>query len=497
MDLLKNPFHILGATTRDNKIKITDLAEECRLLSDANECMDAQSTLIRPQNRIAAEIAWLPGVNSEHIDSLLKQLDSPHQNLLNITDLPPLARANVLTAGLLHLSNTTSTNLVEWILAISHAYERIDPEEVRGTLNEERNLSGFPQIADLSVITAEIQNQRRYYSQILSFVINNLSVAERARILTLTLETVIGNGNNRCPILIDDLIPTYELDVGDYLEKKQKIIEAQDEKIRVMVDAKNPDTALQPIVNQLIQTVKEWDAIAQPIQLSKRSRGERHIASFEIAWRVQKLAVDLFNEYLKYDFSLQFLNMLLEVFAEVPEIVERITKDKKDLETQIHEVKGIEKFEEINTQVEKLKEAADAKKPDYTLTPMVNQLIQTVKTWDPSTQPTEANEAVAFTVRSIALHFWNEHQQLNYARQITNVLLEVFREPGIYSRIAEDKRTLERIGVQNRIRELQSKSSISQESRNQGMGCLLFLVGIISIIPVGILGILWALFGTY
>lgn len=128
MDLLKNPFHILGATTRDDKIKIMDLAEECRLLSDTNDCMDAQSTLIRPQNRIAAEIAWLPGVNPDHIDSLLKQLDSPHQNLLHIADLPPLASANVRTAGFSRLSNIESANLMEWILAIAHDYERTHSE---------------------------------------------------------------------------------------------------------------------------------------------------------------------------------------------------------------------------------------------------------------------------------------------------------------------------------------------------------------------------------
>ena len=427
MDLLKNPFHILGATTRDDKHKIMDLAEECCLLSDADECMAARAVLIHPRKRISAEIAWLPGVNPEHIDSLLKQLDSPHQNLLNIDDLPPLARTNVLTAGLSRLSNIASANLMEWILAIAHAYERIDDEEVRRTLNADRNLSGFPQITDLSVITAEIQNQRRYYSQTLSSAINNLSVTERARILTLTLETVIGHGNNRCPILIDELIQSYELEVGSDLEKKQKIIEALDEKLRAMLDTKSTDSELELIVHQLIDAVKEWDTIAQPIQLSKRSRGERHTASFEIAWKIQKLAVDMFNEYLKCDFPLQLLNMLLEVFAEVPEIVERITKDKKDLIRHEHEVKGIEKFKEINTQVEKLKEAADAKKHDYTLTPMVNQLIQTVMTWEPYKQPNEANDAVAYSVRSIGLHLWNEHQKLDFAIQITDMLIGVFQ----------------------------------------------------------------------
>ncbi len=448
MDLLENPFHILGATTRDNKHKITDLADDCRLLSDADECTDAESTLKRPQNRIAAEIAWLPGVDPEHIDSLLKQLDSPHQNLLNIIDVPPLARANFLTAGLSRLSTNGYPDLMEWILAIAYANDRINAEEVRVVLNEERNISGFPQIVDLSVISDEIQKQKRYYTQTLSSAINSLSLNERARVLTLTLGIVISSDNNRSPILIDDLVKSYEVEVGDDLEKKQKIIGAHDEKLRVMADAKNPDNTLQPIVNQLIQTVKEWDTIAQPIQLSKNSRGERHTDSFEIAGRVQELAVHLFNEYLKYNISLQLLNMLLEVFAEVPEIVEQITIDKRNLEKQIHEVKGIEKFQEINTQVEKIKEAADAKKPDYNLAPMVNELIQTVKTWDPTTQPNEANEAVAFTVRGIALHLWNEHQKLDFAIQITNTLIELFKGVNamgeLNHRLNEDKRVLDK-----------------------------------------------------
>lgn len=442
-----------------------DLAEDCCLLSDADECMDAQSTLTRPQNRISAEIAWFPGVNPEHIESLLKQLESPHQNLLNIIDLSPLARANVLTAGLSRHSNIASTDLLEWILAISHAYERIDHEDVRSVLNEERNLSGFPQITDTSVISTGIQNQRRYYTQTLSSVLNNLSVTERARILTLTLETVIGNHNSRCPILIDDLIQAYEQTVGEDLEKKQKIIEAHDEKLRAMANAKNPDTTLQPIVEQLIQAVKDWDKIAQPIQLSKRSRGERHTDSFEIAMCVQKLAVYLFNEYNKFDFTLQLLNMLLDVFAEDPEIVEQIERDKKTLEARIHEEKIFEEFKVVETQVENLKAAADVKKPDSILTPMVNQLIQTVKTWDTSTQPIEANAVLGFTVRNISLHLWNEHQKLDFAIQITNTLIEHFKGVNgmgeLNNRLNEDKKILDKHAIN--ARGLQRFNNIKRE----------------------------------
>ena len=480
MDLLKNPLHILGASTRDNRHRIMEIAEERSLLSDADECMEARTVLINPRKRISAEVAWLPCVDPDRTDDVLKQLDPPHQDLLNIIGLTPISRANVLTAGLSRLSDIASNNLVDWIFAIAQAFERIDPEEVQGTLNEERRLSGFPQITDLSVITAEIQNQRRYYSQTLSSVIKNLSVNERARVLTLAIEWSTGNDKTRCPILIEDLVTSYERGVEEFLEKKQKIIEAQDEKIRVMVDAKNPDTALQPIVNQLIQTVKEWDTIAQPIQLSKRSRGERHSTSFEIAWRVRNLAYDLFSEYGKFDFSRKIINMLKEVFAEVPEVSEHITADFKAL-------RGIEKLEEIKNNVEKLKEAADTKKHDTTLAPMVNQLIQTVKTWDTSTQPIEANEVIAIVVRNVALHIWNVHHKLYYAKQITNTLYDVFivsKSVGIEvaQRLIEDKATLIKLDAQRKLIDTVQRRSTQ---RPADTGCLMQIIfGLIGLMAV-------------
>ena len=473
MDILKNPFHILDATTRDNRHRIMELAEERSLLSDADECMAAQGILIHPLKRISAEVAWLPGVDLSTSDEVLKRLDSPNQNLLSITGLTHIARANLLVSELSRLPNLPSSNIAERILTIAQASEAINSETVCAALNEDRRVSGFPEISDLSAIDDEIRKQRSYYRQVLTSVLENLSVTERARVLTLAIEWSIGNDKPRCPILIEDVILSYELGVQDFLEKKQKIIEALDEKLRAMVDAKNPDTTLQPIVYQLLEAVKEWDTIAQPIQLSKKSRGERHTASFEIAWRVRGLAIYLFNEYGKLDFSQQITNMLKEVFAEVIEVEERIMEDLEALEKQAHITKSFKKFEEINTQVEKLKEVADAKKLNYVLAPMVNELIQTVKTWNPSTQPVEANNAVAITVRNMALHLWNEHQKLDFAIQITNALIGVFKGVNgmseVTNRLGEDRITLYAM-------DMQRKQAIEQQQKRGDTGCLLQIV---------------------
>ena len=355
MDILKTPFHILGVTTRDNRHKILELEEERSLLSDADECKVARETLINPRKRISAEVAWLPGTDPPLSDVVLRHLDSPNQNFLNITGLTHIARANLLVSGLSRLPNLLSSNIVERILTIAQASEAINSETVCTILNEDRRASGFPEITDMSAIDDEIRKQRRYYSQTLTSVLENLSVNARARVMTLLLETSTSNGRYQCPILIKDLIPVYELGVQNSLEQKKKIIEAQDEKLRAMADAKNPDTTLAPIVDQLLESVKEWDTLAQPIQLSKKSTGQRHDASFEIAQRLRILAADLFGEYGKFNVSRNIINMLKEVFAEVPELAEYICEDAKALEKQIPLVRGVENLKRLMDKLKNLR----------------------------------------------------------------------------------------------------------------------------------------------
>ncbi len=448
MDLLKNPFYILGATTRDNRHRIIALEEERSLLGDADECMSARATLITPRRRISAEVGWLPGADPDFADLVLNQVESASQNLLNITGLTPIARANLLVSGLSRLPTPWSSNLVEWIQAIAESAEAINSDLLRSILNIDRRASGFPEITDMTVIADEIRKQRGYYSQTVTSVLEGLLVNERVNVMTLIVETST-RGGRYPPILIKDLVTAYELGVQGPLAQSQKIIEAQDTLIREIAAAESQDTTLARTVAQLLGTLRDWDRLVQPIQLSQRSTGVRHNASFEMAMRFRQLAADLFIENRKSDFSRKILNTLQDMFAEIPEIAENLAKDSRELEEQINFVRIVERIEEIQSQVKKLEASADARKPDYTLTPIVHQLIQTLKTWQPSTHPTEANLTVAYTVRNIALHLWNEHQKLDFAIQITETLSDIFRGvpemDEVNQRLSEDIVTLNTI----------------------------------------------------
>lgn len=332
MDLLQNPFHILAANPRDNRRKIMELADERSLLLDSSECTQARSDLTNPRKRLSAEIAWLPGIGPKRSSEIISLLESSIADLLCMDKLPSIARANLLAAGLPRLPDYLSGDIAEWIVKIAWAFEEIDLEVLRAIINEERIVSGFPEVTDLSAVESEVQERRRHYRQTIKSALDNLPANELVEAVTVAVESATDDGEEHGPILIADLVDSYEVEAQAFLEKEEESIKCLVEKLRATVDDERPDSALAPMVNQLIQVVKNWDTVAQPIQVSTKSRGLDHDASRRVARLVRDLAIHIFNEHGKLDFSQQLTNMLQEVFAEVGEVAERTAEDVSALD---------------------------------------------------------------------------------------------------------------------------------------------------------------------
>jgi len=335
MDLLQNPFHILTATPRDNRNRLMDLSDERSLVVDSGECMQARSDLMNPRKRLSAEIAWLPGLSPKNTESVLSWLSKPAHLMPPSTTLEvlsPLVRANILASGLHKLAKQNNTSVAEWILPLARAFEEINPEELCKILNEERTVSGFPQVTDLSAVKAEIQERRRHYRQVIKSALDSLPTKELIKVVTVVVKSATDDGEEHGPILIDDLVDSYEVEAQAFFEKEEENIKILVEKLTAAAGAERPDSTLVPMVNQLIQVVKNWDFVAQPIQVNTKSRGLDHDASHRVASLVRGLAIDLFNEYGKLDFSQQLTNMLQEVFSEVAEVAEQTAEDASTLD---------------------------------------------------------------------------------------------------------------------------------------------------------------------
>ena len=384
MDLLQNPFYVLTATQRDNRHRIMELADEQGLLSDPDECRAARDTLINPRKRISAEVAWLPGIAPERAYDMLLLLEAsagkhitnhkpasivpvgllssslsclPNARTYNVADkildllkssegdftevakflsidkLKPVAQANLLAARIARLPDYTPKTVAKWVIAIAKAFEGVNPQEVLTTLNQERKTSGFPKIADLSVIETEIRNRRLYYRQVIKSALENICDAKaRVKAVTIVLsdaDSADESSESRWPILIETAIDSYEVGAQAPLEIVEKSIETLNKELRIAAEAETPTFA--SMVDELIETVKDWGIIALPIQLNKKRQGLHDTASHRVGNCVRELAIHLFNEYDKLYASQQILKTLKVVFDRLPEIVERITLDLETL----------------------------------------------------------------------------------------------------------------------------------------------------------------------
>jgi len=331
MDLFQNAFYVLGATPRDDRRRIVELAEERSLHVDPDKCTRARADLLNPRKRLSLEVAWLPGAGPRRVAEVILAVSGPPSALLEMGSLAAMARANVLAAGLSRLPPSDPHALANWLLELALALEDVDPDDLRVVINEDRVVSGFPEVSDLSLVEAEVQERRRYCRQVMDSALDALPSADLVKALTTAVDVATLGGEEQGPVLIDDLVDSYEAKAQEFIEQETQNIEVLAERLRTAAAAKHPTSALASLATQLGQVVRNWDTVAQPIQVSRKSRGLDHEASHRVARVVRDLAVQLFNEHGRIDLSQQLTALLQEVFAEVVEVSERTAEDANTL----------------------------------------------------------------------------------------------------------------------------------------------------------------------
>lgn len=338
MDILRNPFYVLSASPLDSRATIKASFDALSLKVDQNWLQEAQSALTNPRKRLAAELSWLPGVDPRLYPELLKKTQLSAPELLVESDLPPLARANLLTSALQGMIQRDAPNVALWVLQIARDFEKIDAQALLETVNAGRKAARFALVSDLSLIEDELREKRGYFRQALYAELKKLATfPEISFALTRAAESATDVGKRQGPVLLDDLIDAYEVDAQKFLDEEEKTVKNLVERLRAgarrLIDSGPQPTGpdLQPIVNELISALKQWDFYAQPIQVSARSRGLGHPASVALGTLIRCLAVDLSNTYARYDLSMQLTRALQTVFAEVEEVAEQTAEDAQAL----------------------------------------------------------------------------------------------------------------------------------------------------------------------
>lgn len=336
--LHKTPFAILGVTTRDDRRRIVELAEEKSLELDHDVCQKARSDLTNPRTRLSAEIAWLPGVSPRKASQLVENLLHDPMAVREESGLPTLAHLNLLAAAFEAVdSEHDAEDLASFIQEVAYLVDEIDPEDVLRDINEDRAVSGFPEVRALDQIEAELAERKRYYRSAIKDALDRLPPTTLVQVMTDTVEGVTLGGEDHAPELIDDLVDSYEVETQGFLQKEAENVHKL---IKAARDSANSgEAAVKPYVDKLDAVARNWDKVAQPIQLSAKARGIDHEASRDLAYEIRSLAIDLFNTHDMLTQAQRLTGLLQELFVELPEVSERVEQDADALADIFHERK--------------------------------------------------------------------------------------------------------------------------------------------------------------
>ena len=298
MDLFRNPFYLLNATPRDNLKRILELEEERGLLMDAKECAQASADLRNPRKRLSSEIAWLPCLGSKREKKLIGLIASNPDKALNVDNLPPIARVNLLATGLFHLSKVNGPeDISKWILKLAWEFEKVFPKDVCFLVNEDRVTSGFSKIDDISAVEEEIRARRQYFVRVVTSALNKLKTRNLVKALTIVIESATDKGKKHGPILIDDVVEHFELKAKPFFEREGENIKKLLDQVEYAIECQQPMPIIEKLLSQIEKVVMNWDMVAQPIQVSNMSRGIEHEQSLRVAGFIRELALTLHNEY--------------------------------------------------------------------------------------------------------------------------------------------------------------------------------------------------------
>lgn len=328
--LHKTPFALLGVSSRDDRRRIVEQAEHKSLELNHDDCQKARSDLTNPRNRLGAEMAWLPGVSPRRASQLLEGLLRDPMSVRRESGIPTLAHCNLLAAAFEAVTTDEQTDdLATFIQQMALLVDELDPDEILREINEDRSVSGFPEVKGAEVIEAELADQKRSYRNAIKSALDRLPPAALLDAMTKAVDGATGGGNDHAPELIDELVDSYAVEVQSVLEKEAETIQKLLRSARDSVSAGEASVA--PFIEKLERVARNYDRFAQPIQLSAKARGIDHDPSRDVAFSIRSFAIDLFNDHGMLALSQRLTALLQDLFAELPDVSERVSEDARAL----------------------------------------------------------------------------------------------------------------------------------------------------------------------
>lgn len=474
--LHESPFAVLSASPRDDRRRIVDLAEEKALEIDHAKCQKARSDLTNPRTRLSAEVAWLPGVSPRRAQTVTQALLTDPMAARSEVGLPALAHCNLMAAAFEAVdAQDAPQELAEFILEMALRVDELDPEEILQAVNEDRAVSGFPEVRGTDQVESELAERKRYFRNAIKDALNRLTPGALVEAMTLTVDRATKGGTEHAPELIDEIVDSYAVETQSFLTKEAENVEKLIGAVRE--SAKAGEATVRPLIDRLDGVIRNWDKVAQPLQLSFKARGLDHDASRDLAYKVRSVAVDLFNEHDLLKQSQRLTTLLKDVFSEIPDVVDRVEEDAKALSDIAQRRNESALIDPIRKLCEDISKSADrnpslAHHEGQRLLDEGGELLKSapLKATSPTYQ--EARNLMAVTLLHCAVSYGNETSKWAPCVTLLEKALELATDNKLRQKLRENLATVQ--SNLNSLGDLEPISSAPSLSSINGIGFTLY-----------------------
>lgn len=337
-----NAFFILGASSRDGKNRLIELADEKSLEMDDALVSKARSDLTNPRSRVAQEMSWFPGASPKTINKLFQETVTL-DDLFNLSEIDlgsRLANANLVASIFEFVDNSFGEQqFLQLVTKFSENIENINLERELKLINEERVASGFPEINGAEQLQDAFNERLKVFKSVVMDAIDRLPYDKLVALVTNLVEQETSSGYILASDFIYSLVDSYEIQTKSFLDKEIESIKKIGEKVIASADSIQLVNAS---VSELLGVLKKFYAVSKPIQMAYRSKGMEHDLTINAATSARSVAIDLNNNHSLLDQSLRFTTELKTIFQDALSFTEMVKKDEEALKGFVSDKKKIE-----------------------------------------------------------------------------------------------------------------------------------------------------------
>lgn len=479
MWIKSNPFWLLRVSCSDSRRAIMAAVEEMSFLYDVDICTEAQNALLNPAKRLSAEWDWFTDSDEQTIQQIVEHIDEG--KTIFVESLAPLSKLN---SGLYNFSIASGVDAFELgyaLVEIDEMFCAIDPEQLTRTINQNRDEARLAMVS-LHDVAAEQTGKRERIRRIINARLEGMDENEYVFFVTILAEKHFTNGGSD-HIIISDVIDQYALRMSSKIETATEEILCHIEELRATSEV----AAVEGSVDKLIEEVRAWDALVQPLQIRSMVSGMPHNDSQKVGRELRELGVYLHNELGLTKVAQKLVWAMKELFSELAELAEKLLEDEKALDEIL---KDADVREALDMQMRALRKFAEEVKR-ITTEDDLNVLIDKIRQLNARIRASgmrvgtkeQMREELFYLAREVVLELHNKKQQTERALKLAKVLELEFS--GLSSLQGKQHEDVSILNQQLFNKQMASVTAPQKRAAELPLGCSVWIGLIVLIFLIG------------